>query len=154
MASADEHWDGRGKPAGLGGEEISLLGRIVALAQTAEVFFAAGGPAAAADVARRRRGTWFDPSLVTVFERISADGAFWRLVASPDVTTHVAALEPAECVVLADDERLDLIAEAFARVVDAKSPFTSRHSERVVETCSTTSGSSASRTPSSTRRAG
>ena len=134
MASADEHWDGHGKPAGLRGEEISLLGRIVALAQTAEVFFAMGGPQAAADVARRRSGTWFDPALVAALERIAADAAFWRLVASPGVTAHVAAFEPAERVVHADDDRLDLIAEAFARVVDAKSPFTSRHSERVAET--------------------
>ena len=36
-------------------------------------------------------------------------------------------------VLRADDERLDRIAEAFARVIDAKSPFTARHSERVAE---------------------
>ena len=71
MASADEHWDGSGKPAGLRGEEISLLGRLVGLAQTAEIFFAAGGPQAAADVARRRLGTWFDPALVRLFEHVS-----------------------------------------------------------------------------------
>ena len=134
MASADEHWDGRGKPAGLRGEEISVLGRLVGLAQTAEIFFAAGGPQAAADVARRRRGTWFDPALVRLFEHVAADSAFWQQVAAPDVTAHVAAFEPPEQVVLADDDRLDLIAEAFGRVVDAKSPFTSRHSERVAET--------------------
>ena len=134
MASADEHWDGRGKPAGLRGEEISLLGRLVGLAQTAEIFFAAGGPQAAADVVRRRRGTWFDPALVRLFEHVAADSAFWQQVAAPDVTAHVAAFEPPEQVVLADDDRLDLIAEAFGRVVDAKSPFTSRHSERVAET--------------------
>lgn len=134
MASADEHWDGRGKPAGQRGEEISLLGRVVGLAQTAEIFFAAGGPQAAADVARRRGGTWFDPALVRLFEHVAADSAFWQQVAAPDVTAHVAAFEPPEQVVLADDDRLDLIAEAFGRVVDAKSPFTSRHSERVAET--------------------
>jgi HD-GYP domain-containing protein (c-di-GMP phosphodiesterase class II) len=134
MASADEHWDGRGKPAGLRGDEISPLGRIVGLAQTAEVFFAAGGPQAAADVVRGRRRTWFDPALADLFEHVTRDAAFWERVASPDVTAHVAALEPAERVVLADDDRLDLIAEAFGRVVDAKSPFTSRHSERAAET--------------------
>ena len=134
MASADEHWDGRGKPAGLRGEEISLLGRLVGLAQTAEIFFAAGGPQAAADVARRRRGTWFDPALVRLFEHVAADSAFWQRVAAPDVAADVASFEPPEQVVLADDDRLDLIAEAFGRVVDAKSPFTSRHSERVAET--------------------
>jgi HD-GYP domain-containing protein (c-di-GMP phosphodiesterase class II) len=134
MASADEHWDGSGKPAGLRGDEISLLGRLVALAQTAEIFFAAGGPQAAADVARRRRGTWFDPALVRLLEHVAADSAFWQQVAAPGVTAHVASFEPPEQVVLADDDRLDLIAEAFGRVVDAKSPFTSRHSERVAET--------------------
>jgi HD-GYP domain-containing protein (c-di-GMP phosphodiesterase class II) len=134
MAEADEHWDGRGRPAGLRGEEISLLGQIVGMAQTSEVFFAAGGPGAAAEVVRRRSGTWFDPHLARAFERVAEDGAFWQCVVSPDVTAHVAELEPAERVVLADDARLDLIAEAFARVVDAKSPFTSRHSGRVAET--------------------
>jgi putative nucleotidyltransferase with HDIG domain len=34
-------------------------------------------------------------------------------------------------VILADEERLDGVAEAFARVVDAKSPYTARHSEGV-----------------------
>jgi HD-GYP domain-containing protein (c-di-GMP phosphodiesterase class II) len=134
MASADEHWNGRGKPAGLRGEEISLLGRLVGLAQTAEIFLAGGGPQTAADVVGRRRGTWFDPALVRLFEHVAADAAFWQQVAAPDVTAHVAVFEPLEQVVLADDDRLDLIAEAFGRVVDAKSPFTSRHSERVAET--------------------
>jgi HD-GYP domain-containing protein (c-di-GMP phosphodiesterase class II) len=36
-------------------------------------------------------------------------------------------------VLTADDARLDRIAEAFTRVIDAKSPFTARHSERVAE---------------------
>ena len=31
----------------------------------------------------------------------------------------------------ADDATLDLVAEAFARVIDAKSPYTFRHSECV-----------------------
>ena len=34
---------------------------------------------------------------------------------------------------LADDERLDRVAEAFALVIDAKSPYTYRHSTRVAE---------------------
>ena len=43
----DEHWDGRGQPRGLRGEEIPLLGRILCLAQTVEIFHAAGGVDAA-----------------------------------------------------------------------------------------------------------
>ena len=40
-------------------------------------------------------------------------------------------LEPPDRVLRADDTRLDRVAEAFALIVDAKSPFTLRHSERV-----------------------
>ena len=41
--SLDEHWDGRGMPDGLRGEEIPLAARILCLAQTVEVFHATGG---------------------------------------------------------------------------------------------------------------
>src|SRR5262249_2923112 len=44
-----------------------------------------------------------------------------------------ADLEPPDRVVVADDERLDRVAEAFASVVDAKSPYTARHSEAVAD---------------------
>ena len=40
-------------------------------------------------------------------------------------------MEPGQDAILADDDYLDDIAQAFARVIDAKSPFTSGHSERV-----------------------
>ena len=43
----------------------------------------------------------------------------------------VAAWEPADRVRTAGDEELDRIADAFARVIDAKSPFTARHSSEV-----------------------
>ena len=53
----DEHWDGHGYPGGLAGELISPLARVICLAQTMEVFWSQGGPAAACAVARERRGT-------------------------------------------------------------------------------------------------
>ena len=43
IRALDEHWDGGGAPRGLRGEEIPLLGRILCLAQTVEIFHAAGG---------------------------------------------------------------------------------------------------------------
>ncbi len=46
---------------------------------------------------------------------------------------HLAALEPEDQILVADEDRLDDIARAFARVIDAKSPFTYLHSERVAE---------------------
>ncbi len=60
----DEHWDGGGYPAGKSGEAISTAGRILCLAQTAEVCWQRGGASAACAIARRRRGSWFDPRLV------------------------------------------------------------------------------------------
>jgi putative nucleotidyltransferase with HDIG domain len=129
IRSLDEHWDGRGQPDGLAGEEIPLLARILCLAQTAEIFHAAGGPAAARRMARRRRGRWFDPALVDALLASFRDRDFWASLGEADVSHW----EPAELVLRADDERIDRIAEAFARVIDAKSPFTASHSVRVAE---------------------
>jgi hypothetical protein len=39
----DEHWDGSGYPAGISGEQISLAGRVLCLAQTAAVYWHHGG---------------------------------------------------------------------------------------------------------------
>ena len=86
IRSLDEHWDGRGQPDGLAGEEIPLLARILCLAQTVEIFHAAGGVKAARQVARRRRGRWFDPALVDAFLAICRDRAFWASLEEPDVS--------------------------------------------------------------------
>jgi hypothetical protein len=87
------------------------------------------GAAVAWAVARRRRGRWFDPDLVDALGAIRRDRAFWAALARPDVS----AWEPPERVLAVDEPRLDRIAEAFARVIDAKSPYTARHSGRVAE---------------------
>lgn len=131
IRALDEHWDGRGVPLGLAGEQIPLLARIACLAQTVEIFHAAHGLQAALGVARERSGRWFDPALVRALGATRADGAFWAGLAGGDASARAAALEPADRVLTADDDRLDRIAEAFARVIDAKSPYTFRHSEGV-----------------------
>lgn len=130
IRALDEHWDGGGVPLGLRGEEIPLLARIASLAQTVEVFHAARGTGAALGMARRRAGRWFDPALVRVLEGTRRDAAFWNSLHG-DVRARVDALEPAGREMKADDGALDRIAEAFARVIDAKSPYTFRHSEGV-----------------------
>ena len=125
----DEHWDGRGMPDGVSGEEIPLAARILCIAQTVEVFHATGGVKAARAMARRRRGRWFDPSLVDAFLNFCDEREFWAALEAPDVSRW----EPPDLALAGDDNRLDRIAEAFARVIDAKSPFTARHSQRVAE---------------------
>jgi HD-GYP domain-containing protein (c-di-GMP phosphodiesterase class II) len=129
----DEHWDGRGQPYHLAGEQISLLGRIVGLAQTMEVFFSAYGIKTAYDMAVERRGQWFDPMVVDALESVRHDTTFWQCVGEGDSLESVASLEPAERVILADEDDLDRIAEGFARVIDAKSAWTYQHSNGVAE---------------------
>jgi HD-GYP domain-containing protein (c-di-GMP phosphodiesterase class II) len=126
IRALDEHWDGAGQPRGLRGEEIPLLGRILCLAQTAEIFHGEGGVPAVVGVARKRRGGWFDPQLVDALRAIAGDRHFWDSMAAGDV----ARWEPQDRMLVADDQRLDAIATAFAGVVDAKSPWTYRHSDR------------------------
>jgi HD-GYP domain-containing protein (c-di-GMP phosphodiesterase class II) len=126
IRALDEHWDGGGQPRGLRGEEIPLLGRILCLAQTLEIFHADGGPRAAWAVARKRRGRWFDPALVDALGTFVGDAPFWASLRDGDV----AEWEPEDRLLEAGDEELDRIADAFAGVVDAKSPWTYRHSDR------------------------
>jgi HD-GYP domain-containing protein (c-di-GMP phosphodiesterase class II) len=129
--SLDEHYNGQGRPEGLSGEAIPLFSRIALLAQVVDVFHTAGGPQAALDEVRGRAGGWFDPALVSIFDAVATDDAFWQTLGSPDVTRAVLALEPASHIVALDDDYLDDIASAFGQVVDSKSPYTSGHSMRV-----------------------
>jgi len=126
----DEHWDGKGLPEGLRGGKISRYARIALLAQVLDVFHAQHGPAAALAEIRRRSGVWFDPELVAILDSI-ASPAFWAMLVSDDLAAAVVQLEPQSLVRLVDEDYLDAIAQGFAQVVDAKSPFTSGHSDRV-----------------------
>ena len=129
----DEHWDGHGLPEGLSGTAIPLLGRIVGLAQSVEVFAGTFGVDAAIAVALERRGRWFDPALVDALTSFAQDDDFWAQVLGRSPERLLGGLEPEDQILIADEERLDDIAHAFARVIDAKSPYTYLHSERVAE---------------------
>jgi len=127
----DEHWNGNGKPLGKAGAEISPLARIALLAQVVDVFFMSAGPEAAMREVARRAGSWFDPELAAHFGRVASDMQFWVTLAAPDLEEWVVALEPQKRSIVVDEDYLDDIAAAFAKVVDAKSPYTSGHSDRV-----------------------
>jgi putative nucleotidyltransferase with HDIG domain len=131
VRSLDEHWNGRGYPDGLRGESIPLLSRIALLAQTLEIYSNAHGVTAALDMAAARRGTWFDPRLVDRVLQWRRDVTWWHSLQVPDIADRVVASEPSSVPVLVDDAGLDRIAEAFAEIIDAKSPFTFRHSTNV-----------------------
>ncbi|WP_417583849.1 HD-GYP domain-containing protein [Pelagibacterium sp.] len=127
----DEQWNGGGKPTGKIGTDISLFSRIALMAQVVDVFFMSGGPEAAMAEITSRSATWFDPAVVFAFSDVAADDEFWAMLAREDIEQVVLDLEPGHEMQRADEDYLDDIAQAFARVIDAKSPFTSGHSERV-----------------------
>ena len=80
-----ERFDGRGYPRGLAGEQISLAGRIVAVADSYEVMTAMRpyrkpiGVSAARQELVRCSGAQFDPMVVRAFLNISM-GRLWRVV--------------------------------------------------------------------------
>jgi response regulator RpfG family c-di-GMP phosphodiesterase len=90
----DEHWDGKGHPDGLEGEEIPLLARICGLAQTAEIFLTDRGPAAAEEVVRLHSGRWFDPALVEVLLAEAGEDGLWDYLSRKDPQREVSRLEP------------------------------------------------------------
>ncbi|SMQ70283.1 HD domain-containing protein [Devosia lucknowensis] len=127
----DEHWDGSGQPVGLIGEGISKFGQIALLAQVVDVFFMRGGIDAALREVEERAGRWFDPALVAEVARLRDDAAFWDGLLANDLPDRVMTLEPKALAREVDEDYLDDIAAGFAQVVDAKSPFTAGHSDRV-----------------------
>lgn len=133
VRTIDEHWDGKGQPYSLAGHAIPQLGRIVGLAQTMEVFNSTYGRNAAYDMAIARRGRWFEPSLVDALKHFRRDDDFWQALADGRELSALHSIEPPELVAVADPETLDRVAEAFARVIDAKSPWTYQHSNGVAE---------------------
>jgi putative nucleotidyltransferase with HDIG domain len=133
IRSLDEHWDGAGHPAGLVGEDIPMLARILGLAQTVEVFYRRDGLDGAMAMARGRSGTWFDPQLVKALRAARNDGAFWDRLHAKNLLAEAMTFEPEERVIALTDDHLDRIAAGFSQVIDAKSPWTFKHSEGVAE---------------------
>jgi putative nucleotidyltransferase with HDIG domain len=129
----DEHWNGQGKTGALCEEQIPLNARIALLTQVVDVFHSVGGPQAALDEARRRSGSWFDPRLVAALQAVSVEPGFWDALAAEGLDARVGALEPVARTIMIDEDRLDVIASAFADIIDAKSSFTGGHSHRVMQ---------------------
>jgi putative nucleotidyltransferase with HDIG domain len=133
IRSLDEHWCGLGHPRGLQGEAIPLLARITNLAQTIELFHAREGTDGAIRVARQRRGSWFDPGLVDLVCGWKGDRDWWEALGSHGAVEAVLGLEPARVSPGLDALGMERVAEAFAEIIDAKSPFTFRHSVNVAD---------------------
>ena len=133
IRALDERWNGNGYPRGLHGEAIPLFARIASVAHTADIFVTQHGSQEAHTVLRSRRGEWFDPSLTDDALELLGDDTFREAMQGDDLDAEVVALEPAAHQRRIDDEGLDLVALTFADIIDAKSPYTHRHSAGVAE---------------------
>jgi putative nucleotidyltransferase with HDIG domain len=129
--SLDELWSGIGYPQGLKGEEIPLFSRIMNLAQNVDAFYTKHGRSAAIAMVTKRSGRWFDPQLVRALCAVAKRGAMWSDLR--EAPRRVLEMEPEAKVLQSSESAIDEICLAFAEVIDAKSPFTYRHSAGVAE---------------------
>jgi putative nucleotidyltransferase with HDIG domain len=125
-----EHWDGHGLPRGLRGDGIPLLSRIVAVCAGLDIFHSVRGAAVARQVVRDRGGSWYDPDLTALLLELCDRGLLDEL-GSPSLKEDVFSADGDRAIAFAADADIDRIASAFADIVDAKSPWTGRHSQRV-----------------------
>lgn len=125
-----ERYDGKGFPAGLARERISLPARLMQVAWRAEVHRSLEGVEPAKDVVRERAGSELDPEIAQRFLQ-HADDLLQRVGESSAWEAFLAA-EPAPVVCVART-RLKDIATAFAHYVDIKTPYTLGHSTAVAQ---------------------
>lgn len=132
-----ERWDGKGSPRKLREEGLSPVVRVVHLADVVEVFHRLDGIDGAVAVAKERRGTQFDPSLVDLF---CADPA--AMFDGIDERTTWAAVLDAEMsnYRMLSGPEVDEALAAFADYVDLKSTFTLGHSRAVADLASRAAG--------------
>ena len=130
LQQAFTRWDGKGVPGGIGGTDIAFPMRLLHLADILEVFCRSGGTDAAVEVARSRRGTYFDPEVVDAFCPVAAD-----VLCRPDgeLDWHeLLAADPTLQRCLTEGE-LDAGLEGIADFTDLRSPPRAGHSRAVAE---------------------
>lgn len=128
LQQAFERWDGKGSPAQLRGDEIAHIMRIVHIANDVEMLHRLGGPEAACEMLRSRRGTEFDPALVDAF-----------CGHADDLLAPLGEIDGWDSLIRGHDRlerrlteaELDVALEAFADYADVKSPYMLGHSRGV-----------------------
>ncbi len=123
-----ERWDGKGGPAGLSGDQIERVMRVLHVANEAEVFWRTGGLPVVLEMLRRHRGRALDPALVDIcVER--ADEIFGDL---DGVDAWSAVIDG--CTALdkeLDETELQTALQTMADYADVKSPWFLGHSRAV-----------------------
>ncbi|MBL8020090.1 MAG: HD domain-containing protein [Leptospirales bacterium] len=121
LSEVHERWDGRGGPNRLKGDSLSSAGRILHVANAAEIIRQAAGVDAACEVIKERSGGQFDPVVSQAFLRIAPD--LLRNLESISVWDEVIKRSPRN-ESSPGQARLREIAEAFGAFVDLKSIYT------------------------------
>ncbi|MGQ0560789.1 MAG: hypothetical protein ACT443_02825 [Gemmatimonadota bacterium] len=130
VRALDQHWNGAGSPPDYGSSRFRCWAGSPA-SHNASSFARSQGAHAACDVALLRSGQWFDPQLVSMTDGWRKDAAWWRSLYSPELPAMIQQLEPCDRRRTLNEDGLDQIAEAFAQIIDAKSPYTFEHSTGV-----------------------
>ncbi len=125
-----EHWDGGGEPRGLARTDIDRHARIISACAGLDLFVSLRGRAEALTVLAARRGSWYEPDVVDALFDLTTHGLLDELD-DADLVGRTMALGPVDRVDAGLDVDVDGLASAFADIVDAKSPFTGSHSQRV-----------------------
>jgi putative nucleotidyltransferase with HDIG domain len=125
-----ERWDGKGHPRGLRGEDIALPARLAEPATQAVIFHRLGGTEGALAMVERRSGGWFDPTVAEAFRTVGPK--ILERLDREDPWTAVLEAEPHPVRQIPSD-RLEVVAGAFADMVDLKTSFTLGHSSGVAE---------------------
>ncbi len=117
-------WDGKGVPAGVGGDALALSARIAHVAEACEVFERTTGLDGAVEMVRSRRGTHFDPEIAAAVQ--SDPGALFAGI-NDDAAHEILDAEPVERAPLSDAQ-LDTVLEAIGDFCDLRCPYFAGHS--------------------------
>ena len=133
IAAHHENWDGSGYPHGLAGEEIPVVGRIVALADHIESMISQ----TSALQARRNFPYWLapligslaDPQAVQALRMLSSGDMFWLGLFSLSLGTELSAA----CSRLREPKapRIHTFMERFSYLIDSRFVFTMGISAKV-----------------------
>jgi HD-GYP domain-containing protein (c-di-GMP phosphodiesterase class II) len=128
IGQCHEHWDGKGAPRRLKGEEIHLSARLFQVAHDAEIYGRIGGADAAMEIVRRRSGKVHDPTIAARFCELA-----------PQLLTNLNSIASWDSALEAEPEplrRLSLsefeeVATTIGDFVDLRSHYTLGHSAAV-----------------------
>jgi HD-GYP domain-containing protein (c-di-GMP phosphodiesterase class II) len=122
-------WDGKGVPAGLGGDAVALSARVSHIAEACEVFHRNGGVDAVVAMVQARTGTHFDPAVAAAVQ--PDPGALFEGLDDHTVD-EVLDASPVDRPTLTDAE-LDSALAAIGDFCDLRSPCFAGHSRGTAE---------------------